>query len=382
MQSDLMIYEGECIIYKSLVCPTKYVKSFIFTPPPPFGFLLQVLKMSVNNPATTSKETEGTVIITGANGSLGLRFVQHLLRKYPGYFAILAVRNDSDNDPNTLKLRQIVSRFDHAKISIEAVDLASFASVRSFADSISTRIGKGALPHISAIVCNAFSWSLIDQKTSKDGFDLGFQTSHLSHFLLVLKLISSMNKDTGRIVLLGSVQILTPKTTVNPFGANLPTNFDELVKPVPDKKGEEQAHGFQRYAWSKMANVMFMEMLNRKLLANPDTKNIVALATDPGDMPTSRCFKDAPASLKVLVFVAGNLILPVSKHFTNAIRTTDAAGADLVSMAVGPAGKGMRGYFIQEKPAAALPETRDKIKQEKLWEACEEWVGMPPTRTL
>jgi NAD(P)-dependent dehydrogenase (short-subunit alcohol dehydrogenase family) len=222
--------------------------------------------MTVNNAASNFKDAQGTVIITGANGSLGSGFVKNLLKKYPGYFTILAVRNDSDDDPNTLELRRIVSGFSDANVSIEAVDLASFASVRSFADSINSRVANGTIPHISALVCNAFIWSLVDQKISGDGFELGFQTSHLSHFLLVLKLIGSMDKEAGRIVFLGSIQIMTPTTSQNPLGAELPANLDELVTSPPDKKGEEQIRGFQRYVWSKMANTMCMEMLNRKLL--------------------------------------------------------------------------------------------------------------------
>jgi hypothetical protein len=87
-------------------------------------------------------------------------------------------------------------------------------------------------------------------------------------------------------------------------------------------------------------------------------------------------------SFKVVMFIAGHLILPVAKYFTDAIRTTDAAGADVVSMAVGPAGKGVRGFFTGVKSAEALPETRDVVKQEKLWEACEKWVQLRPNETV
>jgi WW domain-containing oxidoreductase len=212
------------------------------------------------------KDPDGTIIITGANGSLALSFVEYLLGNYPSYFAILTVRDDSKADPNTTKLRNIVSRFQSAKVSVEALDFASLSNVRSFAEKILAQVSTGEIPPISAIVCNAFAWSLTDTKYSKDGYELGFQVSHLSHFVLVLKLIGSMNKETGRLVFLGSeAHDSKNKNGFNPLGAMIPEDLEEIFKPKEDKKGEEMSRGFQRYSNSKMANVMFMHALNRKL---------------------------------------------------------------------------------------------------------------------
>jgi len=54
------------------------------------------------------KPVDGTIIITGANGSLGLPSVRTLLESYPSFHAILTVRDASD--PNTTNLRDAVSR--------------------------------------------------------------------------------------------------------------------------------------------------------------------------------------------------------------------------------------------------------------------------------
>ena len=116
------------------------------------------------------------------------------------------------------------------------------------------------------IVCNAFSWSLIDTKYSVDKYELGFQVTHLSHFVLVLMLLGSLNKDDGRIVFLGSTtHDAKNKDAMNTLGAKLPDDLEELVAPLPDTPGEELARGFQRYGNAKLANVMFMHCLNRAL---------------------------------------------------------------------------------------------------------------------
>jgi NAD(P)-dependent dehydrogenase (short-subunit alcohol dehydrogenase family) len=222
--------------------------------------------MATSGRQRSNRSANGTVIITGANGSLGLAYVQQFLQDFPSYFAIFAVRNDSDEDPNTAKLRQIASKFKDAKFSVEAVDLSSIKNVKAFSENIANRVSSGEIPQISAIVCNAFNWSLTGQKMSGDGMDLAFEVSQLSHYILVLKLLGSMNKSTGRIVMLGSdAHDSNNKNSMNPLGAQLPSNLEQLVHPTADKPGEEQARGFQRYANSKLANIMFMHALNRKL---------------------------------------------------------------------------------------------------------------------
>lgn len=359
--------------------------------------------MSATEATGTSQASRGTVIITGANGSLSLAFVRSLLANYPGYAAILAVRDASDQDENTLQLRKTIADFRDSEVSIEAVDLASLESVRSFANSVIARVEKGSLPRISALICNAFTWSMVDQRTSDDGFELGFQVNHLSHFLLVLKLVGSMDKQSGRFVFLATEHLnpISGKTLMNPLGAELPSSLDELVTPKPDKKGAETTRGMQRYVWSKLANVMFMFMLNRKLqevhairlrvdvctnrrsLQNSELKNIVALAVDPGALPGSRALtRNTPRTLKVARLILANFVLPVAKYFTTAMRTLDAAGSNLSSLSVSPGGKGVRGYFIGQSAATPCAESRDEVKQEELWRACEKWVGLLPSETL
>lgn len=243
--------------------------------------------MASTHQTANPKDSKGTIILTGANGSLGFWVAYNLLRSYPSYFAILTVRNDSPKDDNTSKLREMASTVKSAQFSIEAVDLASLSNVRLFANSVTKRISSGKLPPISAVICNAFNWSLDGQKNSLDGLDLCFQVSHLSHFLLVLKLLGSMDINTGRIVLIGSEAHDSKNTNAfNTLGAGLPENLEELVAPTADKPGKELARGFQRYANAKLATVMFMHMLNGKLLEVwifkfPDSEDYKLTAAEP-----------------------------------------------------------------------------------------------------
>jgi WW domain-containing oxidoreductase len=210
----------------------------------------------------------GSVLITGANGTLALEFIRTLLTLHPQYTILATVRNLSpQEDSNTANLIQLIEKHPGTKVVVQQLDLARLHDVRSFTEKLSRQIGLGDLPHISAIVCNAFTWSLeAGQKLTSDKLEATFQVSHLSHYLLVLKLLGSMDMASGRIVMLGSV-VHYPER-VNPFSAfrpEFPVGIEHLIRPPPDRPGEAHDRGFQRYGTAKLSNVTFMHDLNTRL---------------------------------------------------------------------------------------------------------------------
>ena len=213
----------------------------------------------------------GTILITGANGSLALGFIQSLLLSHPSHTLIATVRNTSpSSDPNTARLINLITKHPKTRVLLEPLDLGSLSSVRSFADTITAKIAKRELPPISAIICNAFTWSLTGQRSTPDGYEATFQVSHLSHWLLVLKLLGSMDKTAGRVVMIGSNAHYPERANpLSKLRAKFPEDdtMEELVRPGKDGVGEVHDRGFQRYGTSKLANVVFVEDLNARLLA-------------------------------------------------------------------------------------------------------------------
>jgi NAD(P)-dependent dehydrogenase (short-subunit alcohol dehydrogenase family) len=210
----------------------------------------------------------GTVVITGANGSLALGFVKALLSRYPQHTLIATVRNTSpEKDPNTAELMRIISNYPNSKVNVEALDLGQLASVRTFAQKLSGLVLSKKIPHLSAIVCNAATLSLeAGQKYTSDGFEATFQVSHLSHYVLILKLLESMDPASGRIIMLGSITHYPDKPNpLSSLGPCFPENLEELVKPTPDPQSLIHDRGFQRYATAKLANVTFALDLNERL---------------------------------------------------------------------------------------------------------------------
>jgi WW domain-containing oxidoreductase len=98
-------------------------------------------------------------------------------------------------------------------------------------------------------------------------------------------------------------------------------------------------------------------------------------------MPTSRAFDTAPLAFRATMYVVGHFLLPILKYFTTSIKTTKSSGLDLVTVSVDAEFKGARGYFLGRKSGTSSLESRDEVKQEELWVACEKWVKLDPLET-
>lgn len=208
----------------------------------------------------------GTIIITGANGSLAIPAVQHLLRNYPSYTTVLTVRNTLDADVNTKKLHETLKLYPDSKTSIRKLDLADLSAVHDFASRIATEIADGTLPPLASIVCNAYYWNLAsDAETTVDGYEKSFQVTHLAHATLVLRLLGNFGSNGGRVVLFSSDAHWSGKNSLEKYPPAIPDDLEMLVKPAADEPSDNFGHGFQRYAVSKLAVVMWMYVLNRYL---------------------------------------------------------------------------------------------------------------------
>jgi len=210
----------------------------------------------------------GTILITGANGSLAVTVITRLLQTYPSYTLLLTVRNSSDTDVNTAHLRSIIKSAggSNTEVRIEELDLSSLASVAKFAERTAAEIASGKLPRLTSIVCNAFYWNLASGiEYSDDGIEKTFQVNHLAHAALVLRLLGSFAPD-GRVVMLASDAHWPGKNSLEKYPPDIPKNLDILLHPhADDPKDNILGKGVQRYGSSKLAVVMWMYALNRRL---------------------------------------------------------------------------------------------------------------------
>jgi hypothetical protein len=96
------------------------------------------------------------------------------------------------------------------------------------------------------------------------------QVNHHAHASLVLRLLGSFGPDGGRVVLFVGDSIEPGKNKLEVIPASIPTSPDgleHLVHPAPDDSaaGDSLAHGFCRYATSKLTILTWGLALIRRL---------------------------------------------------------------------------------------------------------------------
>ncbi|RYP51529.1 hypothetical protein DL769_010797 [Monosporascus sp. CRB-8-3] len=297
-------------------------------------------------------------------------------------------RSASDTDPNTRNLRDIISRYQASKASIQEVDLANLSAVHEFASKISAGIANGQYPPLKSIICNAFYWNLVsDSELTVDGYDKTLQIGHIAHVALILRLIGRFASDGGRIVLVSSIAHYRVKTYMSPYLPEIPDNIDQLLRPAPDK--DKQGRGFQRYASSKLVHTIWMYPLNRYLqqaddgLKNPRLKDITAVAINPGGLGDSRSFiTNTPGSIQFMQKYVLKPLMPLVKCLVDpTFRSSAEAGVDLVELATDRAHPGERGYFTLLQKDTSDPLTLDETVQQNVWLKSAEWAGITKENT-
>lgn len=146
---------------------------------------------------------KGTVVLTGANGGLGVATVTKLLSRpdLAALHGIYAVRNASSAPALQSALQGAVRPHPHDIVSL---DLTRLADVRKLAADINSRVATGEIPAIRTLILNAAYLEFEEQTWTEDGFDTAFVAAYLGHWLLTVLLLQSMDRKLGRIVVISS----------------------------------------------------------------------------------------------------------------------------------------------------------------------------------
>ena len=128
-----------------------------------------------------------TALVTGANSGIGYQAALELARH--GAHVLLACRNAAKGQA---ALERLQREAPGSAAELMEVDMASLASIRSFATAFA---GRG-IP-LDLLINNAGVMALPKREVTVDGFERQFGTNHLGHFVLVNR-IASMIRAGGR----------------------------------------------------------------------------------------------------------------------------------------------------------------------------------------
>jgi NAD(P)-dependent dehydrogenase (short-subunit alcohol dehydrogenase family) len=279
-----------------------------------------------------------TAIVTGANSGLGLVTARELAKR--GAHVVLGCRNME-------KGRAACAQVEGGELM--ELDLASLASVRSFAESFkNTHDGLDLLINNAGVMAPP-------RRLTADGFELQFGTNHLGHFALTTALLDQMEgREDARVVTLSS--------TAHKMGR---INFDNL-------NGERRYFRWNAYGQSKLANLLFALELDRRLRASKST--VKSLAAHPGYASTNLQSAAAPL-VDRLVMKVGNAVIAQSDEM-GALPQLYAATEPGVEGGtyVGPDGPGeQRGHPTVVQPNG---RARDPESARRLWQVSEELTSV------
>lgn len=288
--------------------------------------------------ADVPDQTGKAFVITGANSGIGFEAARLLAAR--GARVILACRNELRG---TKARDDIRGAHPGATVDVGLLDLASLASIRTFADSLLS-VGTP----IDGLINNAGVMALPRRAETADGFEMQFGTNHLGHFALTgLVLPLMLAAEDPRVVNVSS--------NAHRFGR---IDFNDL----------QSARHYRRlgaYGQSKLANLLFtMELQRRFDRAGIEAR---AIACHPGYAATNLGTAAARNGLERRLVGLGERLMSQSAA-EGALPTVRAAtdprarGGDYF----GPDGIGQaRGGAVKVQPARAAFDVHDA---RELWE--------------
>ena len=233
----------------------------------------------------------------------------------------------------------IIQRTGNQDVHFLRADLASMAEVRGLARAFMDRWGR-----LHVLVDNAGT-VFPTRRTTVDGYEEVFAVNHLAPFLLTSLLLPVLRSSApSRIIVTSSYE----HRRGHMYWENL--------------QGEHFYFSQQAYAQSKLANLLFVYELARRLEGSGVTVN----AVNPGLVHTNICMD------------SGWLIRTFKRLMDRLSGLSPEEGADTgVWLASSPDVEGVNGRYFQRRHAVRSScASYDVAAQQRLWRISEELTGL------
>lgn len=305
-----------------------------------------------------------TVIITGGNSGLGFECAKAIAHAHQGWHIVLACRS---NEKGMQAVDIITSETDNKNVSMLQLDLASLESVRNFVNKYQMTNN----PPLRGLVCNAGLAVRKGTQYTKDGFELTFGVNHLGHFLLTNLLLDQF-VEPGRIAVVSS-GTHDPKEPEGRWGRATFPGVEVLAHPEND----QEMSGMQRYATSKLCNILFAYELDRRF--RKKGVNITVNAFDPGGTPGTNLGGGGNSRRRIVENIGLKIMGKVLGIVTS---TPKRSGGAMARLILDPKLENVSGKYFQiyeERPSSEESYNQEKAKE--LWESSMELTNFQKGNT-
>jgi hypothetical protein len=289
-----------------------------------------------------------TFVVTGGNSGIGHEAALQFAGK--GATTILACRDVARAGEAVARIK---ATFSTAAVEAMQLDLASLASVRSFAEAFLRRYGS------LHVLCNNAGVMALPYCMTADGFEMQFGTNHLGHFALTGLLLERLLATPGS-------RVVNVSSTAHRFGV---MHFDDL-------QGQKRYRKWHAYGQSKLANLLFTYELQARLKrAGAGT---ISVACHPGYAATNL----QPASARM----TGSRLIEAITDLGSRLLAQSAAMGSLPTQYAATAPDVRGGDYIgpdgflentgYPKKTTSNARSHDRTAAEKLWKVSVELTGV------
>ncbi|XP_049431523.1 dehydrogenase/reductase SDR family member 13-like isoform X1 [Epinephelus fuscoguttatus] len=280
-----------------------------------------------------------TAIVTGSNTGIGKATALELAKR--GARVILACRNKDKAESAAYDIRR---ESGNNQVVFMQLDLASFKSVRSFAE-----IFLKSEPRLDILINNA---GVMGPGRTEDGFGMAFGVNHLGHFLLTNLLLERLQQC-------GPSRVLTVAALLHCFGS---LDFPLLASRKDLVSGQSTWDNFQAYCNSKLCNVLFTRELANRL----EGTGVTCYSLHPGVIYTELC--------RSLSLWQQLLLMPLAKLF---FLDPEGGSQTTLHCALQEGIESFSGrYFSNCALQQVGAKGRDDALAKKLWEVSERLTGL------
>jgi NAD(P)-dependent dehydrogenase (short-subunit alcohol dehydrogenase family) len=263
------------------------------------------------------------VLVTGSTDGIGKHTALELARR--GATVLVHGRDAARGAAVRAEIQQASG---NPRVELLVADLSSMRQVRDLAAQVKARHDR-----LHVLINNAGVF-MRKRRLTADGFETTFAVNHLAHFLLTHLLLDTIAASAP-------ARIITVSSGTHHSGR---IDFDNL-------QSERHFDGYDAYAASKLANVLFSNELADRLAGTRVTSN----SLHPGVIRTKLLRAGFGAS-------GGDL---------------EEGAATSVYLASAPEVEHVTGkYFVRKRETPASSTARDKQLMQALWRASEELLGL------